>query len=407
LRECLDGAVRRQMRSAHPIGCFLSGGLDSSSVAALAARALAEKNQKLAAFTHVPRKGFDGPVPLGRYGDETPYVEAIREMVGNIDVTYIHNDECDDFADLERFFVALEGPVRNPTNLGWMLLILRLARAQGRRVLLGGRCGNYTISWTGWSQAANHLLGGRLLTAYRQYRLYYRLSPASRMSAFFRLFVEPLLPDLIGNWACRRRHPHQLGPWQNHSAIRPAFATEMGVDARASLVGHDFLYRVRPGERMKCLPPDDYGGDWIAADKAFAGVEVRDPTADMEVVSYCFGVPPEQYLAENIDRSLIRRAMWGLLPKTVLTNRRHGLQSADWYEKLESRRDKLALEIAELSALPLARRAIDLERLDRAVQNWPTGAWHAHEIINEYGMALPRALAAGRFLRWVSADPSS
>src|SRR5262249_55462092 len=37
LRECLDMAVRRQMRSAHPIGCMLSGGLDSSSVSALAA----------------------------------------------------------------------------------------------------------------------------------------------------------------------------------------------------------------------------------------------------------------------------------------------------------------------------------------------------------------------------------
>ena len=63
LRECLDVAVRRQMRSAHPIGCLLSGGLDSSSVAVLAARALAEKNQRLTAFTGVPRRGFDGPVP--------------------------------------------------------------------------------------------------------------------------------------------------------------------------------------------------------------------------------------------------------------------------------------------------------------------------------------------------------
>ncbi len=40
LRECLDRAVRRQMRSAHPIGSHLSGGLDCSSVSALAARAL-------------------------------------------------------------------------------------------------------------------------------------------------------------------------------------------------------------------------------------------------------------------------------------------------------------------------------------------------------------------------------
>ena len=66
LRECLDRAVRRQMRSAHPIGCYLSGGLDSSSVAALAARALGERDQRLAAFTQVPREGFDGSVPSRR-----------------------------------------------------------------------------------------------------------------------------------------------------------------------------------------------------------------------------------------------------------------------------------------------------------------------------------------------------
>ncbi len=138
LRECLDQAVRRQMRSAHPIGCHLSGGLDSSSVAALAARALEQKGERLAAFTQVPRAGFDGPVPNGCYADETPFVEAIRTFVGNFDVTYVRNDECEDFADLERFHLALEGPVRNPTTLGWMLAIQRLASTQGRRVLLGG-----------------------------------------------------------------------------------------------------------------------------------------------------------------------------------------------------------------------------------------------------------------------------
>ena len=401
LRACLDRAVRRQMRCAHPVGCYLSGGLDSASVAALAARALRERHSRLAAFTHVPRKGFDGPVPDGRYADETPYVEAIRKAAGNIDVTYVHNDACDDFAELERFFVALEAPIRNPTNLGWMLAIPRFARAQGCRVLLGGLYGNFTISWNGWSQAAAHVLRGRWLTVLRQWRQYYRRSPYSRWTAFRRLIVEPLAPERLGDWVDRRRHPERIAAWQDHAAIRPDFAAAMAVDARAKNLGHDFLYRVRRDERIKGLAQIDYVGDWHAAQKAATGVEVRDPTADIDVLSYCFGVPPQQYLVEDIDRSLIRRAMWGLLPESVLTNRMSGLQSPDWYEKLERRRETLAREITELAASPLARRAIDLERLERAIQSWPSGGWDRKEVIAEYHFALSRGVAGAKFLRWV------
>jgi len=403
LRACLDLAVRRQMRSAHPVGCLLSGGLDSSSVAALAARALAEKNERLVTFTGVPRRGFDGPVPAGHYADETPYVEAIARAVQNVDVTYVRNDAGDAFAELERFFIALEGPVRNPANLGWILEILRQAHAQGRRVLLGGLFGNYTISWNGWSQAVTHLKHGRLLTAYRQWDLYYRRTPYSRWNALRRLFIEPLVPAQLGNWADRRRHPGRMAAWQDHAAIRPDFAAAMAVNVRAQKAGHDFLYRMRQDERIRGLTQADYVGDWHAAEKAVTGVEVRDPTADIDVISYCYGVPPEQYLAEGIDRSLIRRAMWGLLPEMVLTNRLSGLQTPDWYEKLGSQRGELARQIADLSESALVRRVIDLVRLERAINNWPAGGWHTTKVFQEYNLALTRGVAGGRFLRWFEA----
>jgi asparagine synthase (glutamine-hydrolysing) len=403
LRDVLDKSVRRQMRSAHPLGCYLSGGLDSSSVAVLAARALAEKGQRLAAFTQVPRAGFDGVAPRGRYNDETPYVEAIRTMAGNIDVTYVRNNECDEFADLERIFLALEAPVRNPANLGWLTAIPRLARAQGRRVLLSGLMGNYTISWFGWSQALEHLVSGRLLTAFRQWRQYYRHSTDSRWTSFRKLVLESLAPERLAAWSDRRRRPHRIAPWQDHAAIRLEFAAELDVDARARKVGHDFRYRMRRGERAAGLTMVDYLGDWHAAEKAVHGVETRDPTADLDVIAYCFGIPPEQFLVEDVDRSLVRRAMWGLLPEMVLTNRLIGLQAADWYEKLAARRAELASEIDVLAQSPLVNRAIDVPRLQRALQNWPTGGWHTAAMINEYQLALTRGIAGARFLRWVEA----
>ena len=396
LRDCLDRAVRRQLRSAHAVGSLLSGGLDSSSVSALAARALREKGERLAAFTGVPRRGFDGALPVGTYADETPFVNMIARAAGNIDVTYMRNDESDDFAALERMFTALESPVRNPTNLGWMLALLRQARSQGKRVLLGGLTGNSTVSWSGWSQAAGHFKRGRLRTAYKQWRQYYCATSYSQLQSLQKLFLEPMLPP--------RRVASEA--WRAHSAIRPDFAAAMQVDARARKNGHDFRYRAQQDERIAGLAQVDYAGDWHAAEKAVTGVEVRDPTADIDVVAYCFGVPEEQYLAEGIDRSLIRRAMWGLLPQPVLTNRMSGLQAADWYEKLSSRRGELARQLGELAASPLARRVIDLPRLERALQNWPSGGWHSNAVFQEYNLALTRGLAGGRFLRWFEAANS-
>jgi asparagine synthase (glutamine-hydrolysing) len=105
-------------------------------------------------------------------------------------------------------------------------------------------------------------------------------------------------------------------------------------------------------------------------------------------------------LTEETDRSLARRAMWGSLPNSVLCNPLRGAQAPDWFEKLEQRRPQLRAELAELGRSPMVRKAIDLARLQRALDNWPHGNWHHHKVVNEYQLALPRGLATGRFLRW-------
>ena len=155
LRDCLDRAVRRQMRSIHPIGSLLSGGLELVFGVRTCRACPGEK--RTCGSPHSPV--FPDAISMARcrmvvMPTRRLIVEAIRKKAGNIDVDYVHTDACDDFAQLERFFIALDGPVRNPTNFGWTMAMLHRARAQGRRVLLGGLHGNYTISWNGWSQAS-------------------------------------------------------------------------------------------------------------------------------------------------------------------------------------------------------------------------------------------------------------
>jgi asparagine synthase (glutamine-hydrolysing) len=401
LRDRLKLAVRRQMRSVHGIGCFLSGGLDSTSIAVLAAQELGNKGERLSAFTQVPRKGFNGLVPNGRYADESPLVDELSKSNDNIDLTYVYNDDCDDFINLERMFAALDGPVRNPMNLGWMFTILELARNQGRRVMLTARHGNFAVSWDGWSQVADHLRRGRLIKAVNQWSLFYRTTSLSRWEAFREVMLKPLLANKLPTRIARLFKQNSSAPWHRDSPINPSFANVIGIGTRAAAFGHDFLYRWHLDDRKAAMALGDFEGDWAQAIKGETGVEIRDPTTDVDVITYCLAIPPEQFLLEGIDRSLIRRAMWGLLPDAVLTNRLRGVQSADWYEKLTDRRTLLAEEFVALSASPLVRRFIDIDRLTHLLNNWPTGDWHMPETVQRYRFVLARGIASSRFLAWL------
>jgi asparagine synthase (glutamine-hydrolysing) len=393
LRECLGNAVKRQLRSSGSIGCHLTGGLDSSSVSVLAAATLARSGKTLHAFTHVPRPGFDGPSPPGWYSDEQPLVEEICRLAGNIVPTFVRSDQTDDFDELEKFFHFLESPVRNVLNLGWMMDVSRAARRQGCRVLLGGQFGNLTVSWSGWSQIAEHWRGGRFVTALRQLKQYYLQSPHSVGDVGRKLLWEPLAVQ-------RHRCDPADAPWQDHSAINPGFAKSAEVWKNADAFGHDFSYRLRPGDRAHGLTNIDYLGDWLAAQKAATGVEYRDPTADIDVVSFCLSIPPEQFLAEGIDRSLIRRAMRPLLPEKVISSRKSGLQSADWHEKLGRRRDWMRGQIDEFARSPRTREFIDLDRLRGALSSWPETGWETRPVVQEYQLALARGIGAGQYLKW-------
>ena len=68
-RALLEDAVRLQLRSDVPVGCYLSGGLDSSIVTTLAAR-----EQPIVAFT--------GRFDAGPAFDEAPYARLVARAVG-------------------------------------------------------------------------------------------------------------------------------------------------------------------------------------------------------------------------------------------------------------------------------------------------------------------------------------
>ena len=244
---------------------------------------------------------------------------------------------------------------------------------------------------------------GRLLTALRQWSLFYRLTRYSRFVSFRKLLLEPVLSESVIDAGYRLRHRGKA-PYLDYSPIRADHASRMNVSFRAQEAGHSFHGRLQIDDRLRWLKSGDYLAEWRAGEKALHGVEARDPTADPEVVNFCLGVPPEQFLAEDIDQSLIWRAMWGVSPDSVLTNRLVGFQSADWYEKFEPRKQAFLDYLTAQQGSPSVACAIDLERLQRIIREWPQDDRQKQAEALKNHLPLSRGLAAARFLNWIDSQ---
>ncbi len=152
--QCLRGSVRP--------GAFMSGGLDSSSVAVSALKALPE-TQSLPTFTSLPSNEWDGRCPPGTYGDEQPFVEAIARLHPRLKPQYVRSEGFGMFHLLDEFIDFAGVAPRNTMNFCWLHEIRQTASEQGLDLLLEGSMGNATLSWGGEGTWLEWLRQGRLM----------------------------------------------------------------------------------------------------------------------------------------------------------------------------------------------------------------------------------------------------
>ncbi len=397
VEDCLD--------SLTPVAIELSGGLDSSSVAAVAAPRLARRGQRLSAFTEVPREGFDGPVPRGKYPNETEFVRAIADWHPNLDLHLLRTEGQHFLTGLDETFDHLEQPFRNSANRVWIEAIFRAARDGGRRVVLDGMQGNLTMSWTGAGRLAELLRAGRLGEAIRQSRAMARRG--SGPSAARSLVGQGLLP-LLPVWLRELLHstPRPEGRFGADTSIfHPDFRREIGSNVH-------LWKRPHPGRparredprriRRDALAGQDVGV-YVTAYRAMFGVDTRSPAADARLAEFCLALPEEQFLREGEPRSLVRRAMAGRLPACVLENHRRGLQAADWFERLVAARVEVAACLQRMERSALARRVLDLGRLREALDRLPEVPGGSKRDHREFYRILQQGVMLGRFLCWFEA----
>lgn len=301
LRVLLDRAVSRCLVADVPVGAFLSGGLDSSTVVALASR----RQERIKTFF------FD----FADSSSELRYARDVAELY-HTDHTAL-SDKKAGIADLLLTMQeCFDEPFADSSNIPeW--LIAKAARkyvkvvvgGDGGDELLGGYTHWYRPLWT----LTNRLNEGRKWT-----NQYDSLLPFRRLAPRRRLFQRSkggIVRSILDAHRAQRRYftdkqLSELGLCPPHT------------DAPRALGSGDPLEEVLRADIEDYLP-----GDILTkVDRASMshGLEVRSPFLDVDVATFCIGLPISLKIDEKGDKRLLHEAMANMWPASLRTRGKQG-----------------------------------------------------------------------------------
>lgn len=415
-REVFTEAVRCRLRSAQQPGVMLSGGLDSSSVACVA-RSLPGGPKPVPTFSAT----FPGlPSDKRAISDEEPYLDALQAQ-GGFAQCRVPLDEVSPLEGIDRVLRHLD----QPPYINNLYLYGRLHQAckrAGVGALLDGAEGDDAVSygvgylselaadrrWHSFSQEASALAGrvgrapaailhgyggpklqdefqsGHWLQFARDIRTVSNSLDVSYHRLLWRYGLKPMLPDRVRRI---RRRLSGLGGHDRDAAAPRTLASQ-------ELLEHtDFEGRLAHfNDRLGPMGDTARDGHWrvlhggagdiatvleeVNGLAAMHGLEQRHPFYDVRVLSYCLALPPDQKLKEGWTRSILRRAMNGVLPDKIRTRvdkadlspnfRRNLIRFGD--EHLERLVEEAPSEWTDYVDAEAVRKAY---RDDRIIDLWP------------------------------------
>lgn len=282
-RELFDAAIQKQLVADVPVGVFLSGGVDSSTVAAVASR----HRQGVKSFSFGFKEGVDSELPFARG-------MAARHHTSHFEMT---DDHADIAALLGQMQDIYDEPFADSSNIP-TFLICKFAR-QEVTVALGG-------------DGADELLGGYL---HWSRPLLGDPAPPPGDSALVRamLGMKRLVRRLgmDGRNAAGSPLAHRYAR-EFRAYFTPQERAQIGLtDDTDSLI--DFgRYRTGAVDDLLRFDLDLYlpGDILVKTDRASManGLELRAPFLDVDVASFCLSLPDEMKVDGEREKLLLRRA---------------------------------------------------------------------------------------------------
>ena len=370
-RDLFTEAVRCRLRSAFPVGSTLSGGLDSSSIACTARASLRQEGQTTlhtfsAIFPSLPR-------PDLKRIDERKYVEAVVAG-GDVIAHEVHADRLEPLGNLAHVLWYQDDPLV-PFNLYIHLGIFDAARANGVRVVLDGTDGDTTVShgYERLAELARTLRWGTLL---QEARAVSQRSPGNSLSTWRILWqhgFSPVIPaGLRESW--NRARGRQTPPLGCDAVVAKDFAHRLGlrarIDRQRSSEPRSFESARRVHLQSIQSPLLPYLLDLADKSAAACSVEARYPFFDRRLMEFCLALPPEQKLQAGWGRSILRRAMQGLLPPEIQWRNTKADLSPNFHRSiLGFGKEKLDRLFSEIDG-PVVERFLDLSALKVVYQRY-------------------------------------
>jgi asparagine synthase (glutamine-hydrolysing) len=310
LRSAIARAVARRCPPGELSGVMLSGGLDSSSVAAVAAKLLGDDRAPVAGYSAV----FPGHPEL----DESRYIDPLTDELDLPNVRIAVEGGSVIRGSLE-YLDAWGLPPVSPNLFFWNPL-LRRAAADGVTCLLDGEGGD-AIFFGSPYMLADRLRRGRVLAAVRLARQFPGdPATAARILARLRAFgLRPALPvpTWVTNTRRRRRDPMEHVPdWFTPQVARAYVDTDetrFWEHERGPRWSTWLLSTITRGTAVVY--------DHVRRRARLAGLEARHPLYDVDVIELVLGLPPELAMDPTLNRPLLRKSMAGLMPEQVRRRR--------------------------------------------------------------------------------------
>jgi len=318
-RSLLEEAVRVRLISDVPLGIFLSGGLDSSTITALAARQCTEPVQTFSIGFHD-----------SKFYDELPYANLVAQTFHTDHHVLEPNPDCAML--LTKVVRHFDEPFGNPTAI--LEYILTKLMREHVTVALSGDGGDELFG--GYTRYA----GARLAGYYQHLPRFITQGLVSRLSTLMH-------DDTNGRHGFRRLREFAQSAWmpledmylswigyfseaEKHDLYTPGFAASVqGRDSGEFL--RDLFRRgaqLDPLNRLGyvdlasflCCNCLEYGDRMSMANS----LEVRCPFSDQDLVEFAIGLPEKMKLRGLDTKWIVKEAMRGILPAEILRKKKMG-----------------------------------------------------------------------------------